>query len=331
MRQASYRLSRVNHLATKRVKYNVEHQTEIRQRQSVYNRNHKQHIVGKQTLYNAKHKVHIVRKQALYNAKHKVHIVRKQALYNGKHREQIARKQALYDSNNIDRIRKRQLARRRENASQAVRLNDFQDEVRCGPIYPCSSCHRLLFTAGVKKLTAKLKSKANTNNAMYDQTVQEIRAPDNELYLCHTCLKWLCSGKCPPMSTANGLMIDKTPPEIELSELESMLIAKKILFIKIFKLPKSRWSALSDRVINVPINDNDLLNTLSTVTSLPRSIDGAGLIPIKLKRKVQYKNFVLEAYVDPEKVIEAVRKLKELGHPGYRDVEISSAFKKPVS
>ena len=61
---------------------------------------------------------------------------------------------------------------------------------------------------------------------------------------------------------------DETPTALNLSELESVLIAKSILFFKLFKLPKTRWAGMHDKLVNVPINDDDLINTLSNVTKL---------------------------------------------------------------
>ena len=46
-------------------------------------------------------------------------------------------------------------------------------------------------------------------------------------------------GKLPPMSAMNGLKIYDHDPAMELTELESNLIAKNIVFMKIFQLPKS--------------------------------------------------------------------------------------------
>ena len=93
--------------------------------------------------------------------------------------------------------------------------------------------------------------------------------------------------KIPPMSVKNGLKLVETDNELkaqklEMTELEGALIAKNIIFQKIFQLPKSRWTALKDRVVNVPINDDSILNTLE---ALPRTPQGAGLIGVALKRK----------------------------------------------
>ena len=63
--------------------------------------------------------------------------------------------------------------------------------------------------------------------------------------------------KLPPMSAMNGLQLAETDEMIKeeglkLTELEGALIAKSIIFQKIYQLPKSRWTALKDRLINIP-------------------------------------------------------------------------------
>ena len=137
--------------------------------------------------------------------------------------------------------------------------------------------------------------------------VQEIPACDSSIYLRHACHRSLFEIQFPTMSIKNGLFTDET---LNILELESVLIAKNILFFKLFKLPKTRWAGMRDKLVNVPINDDDLINTLSNVTKLPGAPDKAGLLPVKLKRKIEYKNFVLEAYIDPTKLVKVVNVLK---------------------
>ena len=117
-------------------------------------------------------------------------------------------------------------------------------------------------------------------------------------YLCHACKNHLQSGKLPPMSAMNGLKVHHHEPGQELTELEGNLIAKNIVFMKIFQLPKSRWTALKDKIINVPVNDSDIINT---ITSLPRTPNEAGLIEVDLKRKVEYQYSHLRQLINPEK------------------------------
>ena len=91
------------------------------------------------------------------------------------------------------------------------------------------------------------------------------------------------------MSNQNNLQLFdiSNHEEFKLTELENCMIALNIIFQKVYKLPKSRWPAMKDRTINIPIFEADVIKT---VESLPRTPDEAGIIPINLKRKLSYKS-----------------------------------------
>ena len=131
----------------------------------------------------------------------------------------------------------------------------------------------------------------------------------------------------PPMSTKNGLDIvdlkDSNGNKIELSELEATLIAKNILFMKIFHLPKSRWSAVKDKTVNVPIQDDAVLQTVS---NFPRMPSEAGIIPVKLKRKTTYKQHHVQQYIRPNVLQEALTALKTTGKPHYQFVTTNENY-----
>ena len=97
-----------------------------------------------------------------------------------------------------------------------------------------------------------------------------------KLWLCHTCFNALHKFKMPTLRYSNGLQADNIPKELQLSDLEAVLIAKRIIFLKIFPLPTSRWRAVIDKAVNVPIDDEDLLQTLNKVKSLPRLLSTRG-------------------------------------------------------
>ena len=93
------------------------------------------------------------------------------------------------------------------------------------------------------------------------------------------------------------------------------MIAKRIVFMKIFQLPKSRWTALKDKIINVPVQEDDIVNT---ITSLPRTPNEAGLIEVDLKRKVEYKNSHIKQLINPEKCYKMLELLKKRKNPYYQ-------------
>ena len=136
------------------------------------------------------------------------------------------------------------------------------------------------------------------------------------VYFCSTCKRHLSHGKLPPMATANGLaLVDlQDDPDLRLSEMENNLIAKRILFQKIFQLPRSRMAACKDKLVNVPIHDTDIMNTFE---NLPRTPKEAGLYEVKLKRRKQYSNFHKKQYVNSKKIYKALNFLMLSKHPSY--------------
>ena len=147
-------------------------------------------------------------------------------------------------------------------------------------------------------------------------------------YICKTCIKYMRKKKIPPMSAMNGLQLIETDEMIakeglKLTELEGALIAKSIIFQKIFQLPKSRWTALKDRLINIPINDDDIVNTLE---QMPRTPKDAGLIGVALRRKKEYKNSHKHQLIDPSKLFKMLDKLKTYGNKYYQFYEDYSHY-----
>ena len=90
---------------------------------------------------------------------------------------------------------------------------------------------------------------------------------------------------------------------------------KNLLFAKIYQLPKSRWTALTDKMINVPITNDDVKNT---VALLPRTPKEAQLVGISLKRKLEYKNAHTSQLVNPSKIKKMLALLTASGNPYYQ-------------
>ena len=117
------------------------------------------------------------------------------------------------------------------------------------------------------------------------------------------------------MSIRNNLRLNELQECSKLTELEGAVISRNILFQKIHQLPKSRWTALTDKIINVPINEEALLNTVKKLPKTPRE---AGLIGVSLKRKLEYKNSYRKQLINPEKVFRMLSLLKSSGNPYYQ-------------
>ena len=245
---------------------------------------------------------------------------------NKDYRKTLAEKQADYRQSKYKKI----------HSTVCGRKRIFIETVRDGPIYGCICCHRTLFKNSVIEIVNIEKFRDNLNEAFNDlfeyaicsQTkgaqpdIEKIPTTRGKFYLCTTCKNKLVTGKRPAQSHQNNLEIFDTEdhPELNLTELESSLISKALVFMKIFKKPKSRMAAIKDRCVCVPIDDETINQTLN---QLPRTPSEACIIPIKLKRKKEYKNVHLNEYVDVGKMHRALETLKEYGHPEYQFYEPS--------
>ena len=131
--------------------------------------------------------------------------------------------------------------------------------------------------------------------------------------------------KLPNISVSNGLECDPIPEELKLTDLEEQFIARSLIFMKLIRLPKSRMPGVKDRIVNVPMREEDISKTIH---SLPRTQNASGMVAVKWKRKMEMKNCHMEEYVRPSRLIEAVKKLKDIGNPFYQDIKVDENFYK---
>ena len=254
-----------------------------------------------------------------------------------KHRERLNKNPNYKESQAAKKAKYRQQKFKEINKTLFGRKRAFIETVRDGPIFGCISCHRALYGNGVIEIEDIVKFREELNAAfetLFEDTISytidgsevdfdSIPNTKGKHYLCFNCKKYLFTGRMPPQCHKNDLEVFDTKdyPEFELSQLEGSVIAKSILFMKIFKKPVSRMSAVKDRTICVPIDDNTINDTL---TQLPRTPLGAGLVPIKLKRKLEYKNPHLQEYINVGKIFCALESLKQAGHSEYQFFEASN-------
>ncbi len=76
--------------------------------------------------------------------------------------------------------------------------------------------------------------------------------------------------------------------------------------------------ATKNKIVNIPIFEQDIKDTMR---SLPRTLNEAGIIPVQLKRKLEYKNDHRKEYVSVPKLEAALKTLKDMGHPHYEFVD----------
>ena len=127
----------------------------------------------------------------------------------------------------------------------------------------------------------------------------------------------------PPECQQNNLQVGPQPEVLKLSELAANLIARTILFQKMYQLPTFRYTALKDKIINVQVEEDGALNTIH---SLPRTPNEAGPIGVEIKRRLAYKSVHQKAQlINPDQLYKAIDHLKKGGNPHYQfydDLEI---------
>ena len=72
-------------------------------------------------------------------------------------------------------------------------------------------------------------------------------------------------------------------------------------------MPKSRWDGTHDRLVNIPIGEQDISYT---IRNSPRTPDEAGIISVDLKRKLEYKTTHLKQLIDVKKIYNYLDYLK---------------------
>ena len=141
--------------------------------------------------------------------------------------------------------------RKRENSDD--RLKAFREATLYAADFICMSCHQRNFQTNVHHFNAKFQDDLlrNTEIKLEDYIEEDIlsgihlskslsnKKDEDTKYVCKTCINYIKTGKLPPSSVKNGLKLTNTDEMLEdedlmLTELEASLVAKTIMFQKIF-------------------------------------------------------------------------------------------------
>ena len=184
------------------------------------------------------------------------------------------------------------------------------------PEYVCTCCHRMLFRKTVDVFRRdKYKFGGICDRILSDQYRYKDKDKDEE-YICQTCNKDLKQDRMPCQAVANGLEITHVPLELQgLSRLEVRCIALRIPFMMISALPKGKRGKIRGACVNVPAT----LQPIAEV--LPRVPEDMDLVILKFKRIIVSKSNYLTDYIRPQRVMGALRWLKD-NNPHYNHVTI---------
>ncbi|XP_071956868.1 uncharacterized protein [Antedon mediterranea] len=220
-----------------------------------------------------------------------------------KQNERETERQKDEQSFKLKRGDEKQKGRLKGADSAFKRKQAFLESIRDGRTYICISCHRKLYKNGVHALRSDWESELEDHHPGYKEKClgpiirkkmprpHKPNSPDDQSsdFICFTCHTYMIKGKMAPMSNQNNLqLVDiSNHPELKLKDLENQLLARNLIFQKIKLLPKSRWNAMIDKTVNVPIPEEEISDTIE---HLPRTPKEAHVIPVQLKRKKSMKN-----------------------------------------
>ena len=212
-------------------------------------------------------------------------------------------------------------------------IDKFQKECKDDVhLYVCVICHRQLFFQGVKPFHTKNYNQDLVTNCATDTYVHScddkcqikcaiLNSPKGKGWICHTCHSHLRKENMPSQAVANNLNLETIPDVLnDMNALEKQLIALRLPFMKIGVLPQGGQKGIKGPIIMV---NADIEKTRST---LPRPLtQESQIVPVKLKRKLEFKGHVSYEVIDTVKVENALAYLKE-SNTLYSDVQVDNKW-----
>ena len=191
-------------------------------------------------------------------------------------------------------------------------IKNFHLKVQRGPEFVCVCCHRMLYKQSVISFNIHKYAKCSDQLLHSIFPVDDLRDIDDKQWVCRTCDGALTRGNIPVQAKANGFKLPAIPPELScLNSLEKRIISLRVPFMKMVALPSGKQRCIHGPAVNVP-------SKLDSVCELlPRLPSETELVPLKLKRKLSYKGHYMYDFVRPDKVIGALRWLKD-NNPLYK-------------
>ena len=217
-----------------------------------------------------------------------------------------------------ERNRKCMASTRERSVTLEAALSTFQSEVKLGPNFVWTCCHRMMHKKSVVLCNRDKYTKvgADVLNNVLSADLKYISCNGN-IWICKTCDRSLKRGSMPVQAKANGLQLSEIPAELsDLNALELRLICLRLPFMKMVALPSGKQRSIHGPAVNVPAKVDTICNVL------PRLPSQTELVPLKLKRKLAYRGHYMYGYVIPQKALNALRFLKQ-HNPLYASVEVN--------
>ena len=212
-------------------------------------------------------------------------------------------------------------SKRKSNLSVEHDIFAFHHDIKSGPDFVCTCCHRMMYRKSVVPGNLAKYSKCSNDllQNVFSADHHYISNDGNE-WVCKTCDRALKRRVMPLQAKANGLQLCNVPPELsDLNALELRLISLRVPFMKMVALPSGKQRSIHGPAVNVPSK----VDTICDV--LPRLPSQSELVPLKLKRKVAYRGHYMYDYITPQKLLDALRFLKA-NNPLYADIDVNEQW-----
>ena len=199
--------------------------------------------------------------------------------------------------------KERMLCKRSKCVSVEQAISAFHSEIKAGPDFVCTCCHRMMYKKTVFQCNKTKYTKASPDllKNVFSANLSHI-SNDGKEWICKTCDRALARGSMPLQAKANGLRLPEIPPELSgLNALELRLISLRLPFMKMVALPSGKQRSIHGPAVNVPSK----VDTICDV--LPRLPSQCELVPMKLKCKVAYKGHYMYDYIRPQKLLDALK------------------------
>ena len=186
---------------------------------------------------------------------------------------------------NRDNMANLRAAKKQCDVSLQQAIVSFHSDIKNGPDFVCTCCHRLMYRKSVVSCNSAKYSKCSNDllNCVFSSDLRYICDTGSE-WVCLTCDRALKRGVLPLQAKANGLQLSEIPSELaDLNALELRLICLRLPFMKMVALPTGKQRSIHGPAVNVPAKVDTVCNIL------PRLPSQTELLPLKLKRKLAYK------------------------------------------
>ena len=214
--------------------------------------------------------------------------------------------------------REKRLDRLRRNNSNTWRRNLIE---KTSQNFICTSECRFKAKSTVTPVILDGKNPTFTSEQIIYLTLNDdTKSFDGNFYVCFSCKKMIKQGRIPSCNEyIHKFLIEKMPenfrtPEMQLNRLEAYLLKLIIPFIRIAHVPRSDQFKIKGQMITVEADVD-----LSMEKILPRPQE---LIPVVLKRKMEYSGSVMEEIISKNKITAYYNWFKD-NNPLFKDIILS--------